>query len=274
MSPSGSSTHTGGTSRRQALLPACLPQQVLRTKDRGRDVIVACEQRRRPVDHGGLARARRRPCLTMRIMRRAPAPKNSAARPAAWRPARRSRRCAPPPGWFRTAAGDLRGPAGAAMIGNRDLEDAQAGARRAHLHLDVPAIGHLVHAETEQKLAPNGAERAHVGVANAVEQAHPKAGQQSGGDLCRPIAAGLARPAQARRDHEVEFAGPDRSHQGADARRIVGAVAVHENHDLGVARGLRPGQAGPAIAAAAAITSAPARGRAPPSHQCCRRRPQ
>ena len=40
-------------------------------------------------------------------------------------------------------ARDLRDAASAAAMRDRDLEDAQPGARRPHLHLEVPAVGHL-----------------------------------------------------------------------------------------------------------------------------------
>src|SRR5215470_19645570 len=44
----------------------------------------------------------------------------------------------------------------------------------------------------------------------------------------------LAPAAGARSEHEIVAAGPDRLDQGGDAARIVGAVTVHEHHDVGV----------------------------------------
>ncbi len=72
---------------------------------------------------------------------------------------------------------DLGGAAAAAAIGDRNFENAQAGAGGAHLHLDVPAIGHLAHAEREQRIAADRPERAHVGVAHAVEHPHAEPGE-------------------------------------------------------------------------------------------------
>ena len=63
-------------------------------------------------------------------------------------------------------------------------------------------------------------------------------------------AAGLTLAAHARADHEVVLAGPDRRDQRGDARRVVGAVAVHEHHDVGIDRVDRCHQAGAAVAAA------------------------
>ena len=50
-------------------------------------------------------------------------------------------------------AGDLGVPAGAAAVRHRNFENAQPGAGRAHLHLDVPAVGHFLHAERQQPVA-------------------------------------------------------------------------------------------------------------------------
>ena len=45
-------------------------------------------------------------------------------------------------------------------------------------------------------------------------------------------------------------AGAQRRHQSGDGGRIVGAVAVHEDDDVGVVRRLRAGETGTAVAAA------------------------
>ena len=100
-------------------------------------------------------------------------------------------------------AGDLRAAAAAAAIRHRHLEDAQPRPRRPHLHLDVPAVGHLAHVEREQRVAADGAERAHVRVAHAIQQPHAVAGGETGADLVPGDAAGLALAAHARADHEV-----------------------------------------------------------------------
>jgi len=144
----GRHAHRRNEARRQALLPACLPQQVLRTKDRGRDgdrrVRAAAPPRgsRRALPRGAQA-----PCLTMRIMRRAPAPKIRRPRPAAWRPARRSRRCAPRPDGFPDGLPAPSRSAGAAMMepGSSRMRRPRAPARIC-ISMFQP-IGHLVHAE-------------------------------------------------------------------------------------------------------------------------------
>ena len=62
-------------------------------------------------------------------------------------------------------------PTGTAAIRQRHLQNAQPGPRRLHLHLDVPAIGHLPHVEPRQRVAADRAEGAHVAVAHAIQRA-------------------------------------------------------------------------------------------------------
>src|SRR5487761_232793 len=66
-------------------------------------------------------------------------------------------------------AGYLRDPAGAPPMGDRYFQDTETCARGAHLHLQVPAIGHLAHPEAFQDVPANGAEWAHIGVTDAVK---------------------------------------------------------------------------------------------------------
>src|SRR6266496_2095955 len=63
-------------------------------------------------------------------------------------------------------------------------------------------------------------------------------------------ASGLAIATRARSDHEIIAAGPDRLDQAGDACRVVGAVTVHEHHDVGALGHHRRHEARPAIAAA------------------------
>jgi len=63
-------------------------------------------------------------------------------------------------------------------------------------------------------------------------------------------AAGLADAARTRADYEIEWADPNRLDQCCDQRRIVGAIAVHEHHYVGVFRRHRGREAGTSIAAA------------------------
>src|SRR5215203_2142532 len=50
-------------------------------------------------------------------------------------------------------ARNFRDPAGSAAVCNRQLYHVQSRSCGAHLHLEVPAIGHLFHAEAEQHIA-------------------------------------------------------------------------------------------------------------------------
>ena len=106
------------------------------------------------------------------------------------------------------------------------------GGRGPHLHLEVPAVGLLAHAEAVERVAPDRAERRHVGEAHAVAQ-RGSAGRRD----ARPGSAAGARlpgsraPAQARAEHEVGAAPLDRREHGRDHLRPVAAVAVDEEHD-------------------------------------------
>ena len=63
-------------------------------------------------------------------------------------------------------------------------------------------------------------------------------------------AASFALTARARTDDEVVAAGAERGDHVGDRRRIVGAVAVHEDDDVGVIGCLCAGEAGAAVTAA------------------------
>ena len=147
------------------------------------------------------------------------------------------------------ASRHLRVAAAAATIIDRNLQDAQPRAGGAHLHLDIPAVAQLAHAKREQGIAPDRAKRAHVGVANAIKEPHAPAGQAPGRELVPGDAAGLALAARARSDDEIAMPGADRLDQPGDRLRIVGAVAVHEHHDIGVLGRHGRCQAGAAVAA-------------------------
>src|SRR5260370_1010916 len=67
------------------------------------------------------------------------------------------------------AAGDLRGAVSAAPIWYRNFQYPQSGRGGAHLHLDVPSVSHLGHAETQKRVASDRPERTHVGVGHPVE---------------------------------------------------------------------------------------------------------
>src|SRR5215469_6053184 len=129
------------------------------------------------------------------------------------------------------------------------LEDAQPRPSGAHLHLEIPAVSHLAHAERIERLVTDGAKGAHVGVGNAVEQTSQRAGTVACHDLQRVHAAGLTLAACTRADHEVVCAAEDRAEQQRRELRPVAAIAVEEYDDVAVTRRPGPRCAGPAIAA-------------------------
>ncbi len=63
-------------------------------------------------------------------------------------------------------------------------------------------------------------------------------------------AARFALSPRARADDEIVTAGANGSDHVFDECRIVGAVAVHENDDIGIIGRLRAGEAGAAVAIA------------------------
>src|SRR4029077_6929035 len=136
-----------------------------------------------------------------------------------------------------------------ASMRDRHLEDAQPGTSCAHLHLEVPAVSHLAHAELFEGLAADGAEGAHVGIGNAVEQARQRAGTVSSRDLQRVHSAGLALVTGARADHEVVRAGQDWREQRRHELGLITAIAVEEYDDAAVTRGPGARGAGAAVAA-------------------------
>src|SRR6516164_8616991 len=109
----------------------------------------------------------------------------------------------------RQAAGNLRHAADATAMIHRDLENAQFGAGRPHLHFEVPTIGHLAHAEPKQRLAADRTKRAHVGKTSAVKQTQREAGSVAGNDLMRVHTAGFTAAAGARTNNEIEPALDD-----------------------------------------------------------------
>ena len=97
--------------------------------------------------------------------------------------------------------------------------------------------------------ARDRSEGAHVGVMRAVENADRPPEHVTGGDLMPRHAAGVSRSADARADDEIMRAGEDRRGERADRAGIVGAVAIHEDHDRVGRRGQGGLQARAAVAA-------------------------
>ena len=75
------------------------------------------------------------------------------------------------------------------------------------MHFDIPAVGELAHSKLQQRVATDGPESAHVGVAHAVKEPHPPAGQNTRRELVPGDASRLAFAACARSDDEIEAAG-------------------------------------------------------------------
>src|SRR5262249_53865979 len=61
---------------------------------------------------------------------------------------------------------------GTVAVIHRDFEDAQPSASGFHLHLQIPAVSFLAHLKLGERVTPDGTERTHVSVTNAVEQLH------------------------------------------------------------------------------------------------------
>src|ERR1700751_4261279 len=94
-------------------------------------------------------------------------------------------------------AGDLRMAGEAATMRHRKLEDPESGTRRPHLHLEVPAIGHLAHAEARQRIGADCAEGAHVCVSGPIDEADGGADDEAGERLVNSHASVLTHPTGA-----------------------------------------------------------------------------
>ena len=149
----------------------------------------------------------------------------------------------------------LRHPAGPPAMRHRQLDDAQPGPRRAHLHFQVPAVGHLAHAEAEQHVAADRAHRSHVGIAHAIKHTKRGADRVSGEQLMGVHAAPLAHSASPRADREIRATLGDRRDEKRDRFRAVAAVAVEKHEDLAIGRRLGAGPAGAPVAAASSLTT-------------------
>src|ERR1700730_1174931 len=98
-------------------------------------------------------------------------------------------------------------PAKAAAMRHGELQYAQAGARRPHLHFEIPAIGHLAHAEPPQRIGADRPESAHVGKAHPVKKTDRSANRAAGQRLM-----GSHTVWGARADHEILFVFEDPLH--------------------------------------------------------------
>ena len=80
-------------------------------------------------------------------------------------------------------AGDLGRTALPTAVTHGHFQNAQLRTRRFHLHLKIPAIGHLGHVQLLERVASDGAERSHICVADSIENAHGPARDSSRIDL-------------------------------------------------------------------------------------------
>ncbi len=136
------------------------------------------------------------------------------------------------------------------MVGDRQFEHAQFPPRHPHLHFQIPAISEFAHVERQQGIAADGAQRAHVGIGDAIAEPDEGTGDKADENLMATHAARFALAAHARADDEVITAAGNGGDHVGDRRRIVGAITIHEDDDVGAIGGLRAGEASAAVAAA------------------------
>src|ERR1700720_1708690 len=134
---------------------------------------------------------------------------------------------------------------------DRQFEYAQPGAGRPHLHLEVPAVGLVSHAQAHQHIAPDRPEWAHIGVTHAIKQAQRRADHSPGEKLVSGHAARLSFAADARADYEIAEALGDRLDKARDQLGAITAVAIEKHDDVAILGSLGAGPTGPAIAALA-----------------------
>src|SRR5215469_11167926 len=68
-------------------------------------------------------------------------------------------------------AGDFRMAGEAAAVRHRKLQNPKPGTSRPHLHFEVPAVCHLAHTKTPQRVGADRPKGAHVGVAPSIKKA-------------------------------------------------------------------------------------------------------
>src|SRR3954453_24164119 len=115
---------------------------------------------------------------------------------------------------------------------NRNLENAQTGSGRFHLHLQIPAVSFFAHSQLRQRSAADPAERRHIAIANSVEREDQKTGEITGQNLLRVHTASLAFTTGARPNHEVMYPRDDRIDQSRNKLRHIAAVTVEKNDDV------------------------------------------
>src|SRR5882724_7139919 len=131
-------------------------------------------------------------------------------------------------------AGDLRDAADPAPLPDGDLKCWQTGGRDPHQHFQVPAICLLLHAETSEFVPPDGAKRRQVGEVCAIDEAQEQPADMRREELLWRQAAGLARTADARAEDEDGLPGDDRRYQIRNEFSRIAAVAIEEDHNVGI----------------------------------------
>src|SRR5882724_2683730 len=93
-----------------------------------------------------------------------------------------------------------------------------------------------MHVESLKSVAPDRAERSHVGEAHAIEQAQKETHHVSGKHLMPVHAPSLAPAARSRRNHEVISSFAYWLNESIHHFRVVTAIAVKEDDDFAISR--------------------------------------
>ena len=132
---------------------------------------------------------------------------------------------------------------------DRDFNDPHARRRDAHLHLQIPAVGHLRHAEPPQAIQPHRAHGRHIGESHPVDQTQQQIRDLARHDLLRRHAAALSPPSNARSHGEVGLVGGDQGGHRRQKARDVATVSIQEADDVAIGANARhPACAGAAVA--------------------------
>ena len=124
--------------------------------------------------------------------------------------------------------------AGAAALTDRHLHDAHPRGGGSHLHFQVPAERFLAHAESLERVPPDGAKRRHIREARPVAQAGseiPRGARQ--GSEPAPGCPGSRGPRRREPSTKSACVLLDGRENGRDHLGPVAAVAVDEEDDIG-----------------------------------------
>src|SRR5256885_6024350 len=130
-------------------------------------------------------------------------------------------------------AGNFRFATSAPAMIYGNFEDPKLGARGFHLHLQIPAVCLLAHAEPFKRVSPDRAKRAHIGIADAIQNRHHPSGEAPCENLLNVHATWFALPARTRSDDEIICASRDWIGELLHKLGTIAAIAVEKNHDVG-----------------------------------------